>query len=410
MSPALSDAGLAARSVAVVLGLVASLLLGGLAATAHAASGRWNLLPFHAPGRRVPGTGPGGPIAGAGFTAVSCPAARTCTAVGSDGDQLVAALHGTAWSVQNLAPIAANMLQPTSVDCPTTTVCETAGTTAGGMFIERWALGSWSDQPIAPYGTTPQLAGVACGSVNSCVAVGSYDADTGDTWAFSETMSPLDAWSGHAVPGPAGPHPNPGVAADRSIVADEEDGTLPWGSLAGVSCTSEAFCMAVGQFNENVPVDGDSSIDSIYATVAVRWNGVSWVPADTPQTTGLTAVSCAHPQNDCLAVGQFAHAQLYAHGAWRALPIPDRRGAKLTSVSCPRVRTCVIAGTAGGHVAIWRWTAGAGVVRQTAPTPRGAVFVAVTGVSCATPSSCLAVGTFTAKGGARYPLAVRYGT
>jgi hypothetical protein len=129
----------------------------------------------------------------------------------------------------------------------------------------------------------------------------------------------------------------------------------PTGNLAGVSCSSPAACTAVGDSNGTPLVE--------------RWNGSSWTsqPAPNPSTlfgSVLTAVSCATP-TDCTAVGSYnvvanqsggeTYTMLVIHwtgGSWSLQPTPARSnssGDLLYGVSCTSPTACVAVGYDDGH-------------------------------------------------------------
>jgi hypothetical protein len=133
-----------------------------------------------------------------------------------------------------------------------------------------------------------------------------------------------------------------------------------------VSCTAPTTCTAVGssqtatsRFSFGPP-----------KTLVERWNGKTWsiVASPNPGTTNsqLTAVSCVSPTR-CVAVGQFTSAA-------------DR-----TSV----LKTLVEG---------WNGTAWSNV---TSPNPAGATVSGATDVSCATSTSCVAVGRYTTSASPR---------
>src|SRR4051812_16272650 len=94
---------------------------------------------------------------------------------------------------------------------------------------------------------------------------------------------------------------NKGVAKGVPLPVGTTDATL-----AGVSCVSNKWCMAVGQ-----SVGSGASFQSGYEPLAEVWNGTAWtvvpVPADANATgSRLLAVSCASAAS-CQAVGTSAY-------------------------------------------------------------------------------------------------------
>jgi hypothetical protein len=172
--------------------------------------------------------------------------------------------------------------------------------------------------------------------------------------------------------------------------------------LLGVSCVTARNCLAVG-------VD-DNALKGAGGPLAETWNGATWrtVSVKLPRgaTTGiLDGVSCVSAAR-CVAVGssydkgsgkEFALAGAWDGTAWTLaqLPAPGGANASLSGVSCTSAASCVAVGSyaSGGPAAplaeIWdgrRWT-------QTRPPASGGG-LAINGldaVSCASPARCVAV-------------------
>jgi hypothetical protein len=126
--------------------------------------------------------------------------------------------------------------------------------------------------------------------------------------------------------------------------------------LKSVSCYSATFCMAVGKNTYN----GRAFVD--------RWNGSSW-----SLLSGTV-------------VGEMKHLSCVATG-------------------------CVTVGTSGGVAATW-WvgeiSGTQGVFPIAAAIPAGATETNLVGVSCLAQSSCTAVGSYRASGGAYHSLVERW--
>jgi hypothetical protein len=178
---------------------------------------------------------------------VSCSSASACTAVGYDttsttgtgGDVTLAERwNGTAWSVQTTpSPSADPGSYLSAVSCPSASSCTAVGHTSNYAtetwvtLAERWNGTAWSVQatpnPSSADGNYSTLAGVSCTSAGSCTAVGSYNAiATGVTVALAERWNGT-AWSIQPTPNASG--------AVTSY-------------LYGVSCTSASACMAAGRY------------------------------------------------------------------------------------------------------------------------------------------------------------------
>ncbi len=190
--------------------------------------------------------------------------------------------------------------------------------------------------------------------------------------------------------------------------------------LSGVSCPSPRACLAVGY-----------QVDAAGAPVplAERWNGRRWAigspPA--PPATGsfLFGVSCATARS-CMAVGSstrrgetVALAERWNGIRWALQPALQPGGrirgahptAYLAAVACPSTAACTAVGYAGnragtlGAPLIARWTRNAGWLSQPAAPPPAAKAAFLSGVSCASPSDCAAVGFLATRAGTSETLA-----
>ena len=163
--------------------------------------------------------------------------------------------------------------------------------------------------------------------------------------------------------------------------------------LAGVSCVSTSFCVAVGRQLQRL----------VSHTLAERWDGTRWhvVPTNAPadRRSGFTAVSCVTP-SFCVAAGtHFAddgsHAllEVWNGRSWRVTPTGANAGTEaLSGVSCASVSFCVAVGTTRGgnpHALVERWD---GDRWQPAQNPGGASSTSLAAVSCVEGPFCVAVG------------------
>lgn len=269
----------------------------------------------------------------------------------------------------------------TGVSCPQPNVCLAVGDRAdatSGALAERWNGKRWRAL-ATPTLTGPRgrsgLGSVSCVSTSMCVALGFWTRTAGGTstaiaeewngarWRLLHVRFPRGSFPssiscvrracmivGQRVVGPSG---RISALADlltgsrlRPLKPFVAKGSVG-GFLAGVSCTSDSFCAAVGgQFPPNV-----------HGTInlAETWNGRTWRVRRTPHAakfdTLLEAVSCASPDL-CMAGGSsvaglrpaMTSYLLWRHGIWRTLQA-DRELAGPpdvpTSFSCPAVTRCV---------------------------------------------------------------------
>jgi hypothetical protein len=180
----------------------------------------------------------------ASLSAVACPAARECLAVGewtADHGVTIAALaeqwNGTAWSLASLAsPVGqATFAALDSISCPSATSC-----LAVGNYHDRndrlkalavaWNGTTWRllSAPDPTRSGDAVLAGGSCSTPTSCVAVGNY-ALRHDVWHVL-----VERWNG----------------SSWSIEAGADPALALFDQLNSVSCDSAGNCTAVG-FTEN---------------------------------------------------------------------------------------------------------------------------------------------------------------
>jgi hypothetical protein len=320
---------------------------------------------------------------GGGLSGVMCESASSCFAVGAAGptlqDNNILAEHwdGTSWTiVASPVPAGAYSSDLAGIDCPSATRCLAVGTALSSALLELWNGTSWSIAP-APTGTTQStLAQVACTSTTSCFAVGQY-------FNGSATRTLVARWNGTswATMGSANP---PGAG---------ESGLL------GIACPTATSCVAVGYTG---PI-------SARTTLVERWNGTSWAIDTSPNPTGATesvlaGVACP-TATSCYAVG---HAGTSSGGTmliehwdgtnWSIQASPGPAGALrslLSGVTCASDMSCFAVGaystSSTAKTLVERWN-GSTWSAATSANPAGATAPSLNGVSCASSTSCFAVG------------------
>jgi kumamolisin len=219
---------------------------------------------------------------------------------------------------------------------------------------------SWAIQYVPnPSGAVqPALNGVSCASATACTAVG-FDSATRD--AVVERSNGAD-WTVQPTPTPSG------------------------GALTGVACPNASTCIAVGA--------------SSSGALAERWNGSTWTIQPTPTGSGLDAVACA-TATDCTAVGDSSGTPLamrWNGTNWKITPTAPPTGwpdSQLVGVSCTSPNSCFAVGAYGLFTdqiyfpLVEHWNGSAWEIQ---PTPSGNGLMWLVGVSCASPSACMAVG------------------
>ncbi len=233
-------------------------------------------------------------------------------------------------------------------------------------------------------GPISELFGIACTAPANCWAVGRYNKIhldqalhwNGKRWSLVRT-------------------PRPGLDS----------------ALDGVSCSAPTDCWAVGFYDT-----GTTELNQV-----LHWNGRTWslVPAPSPTATGgvsyLQGVRCAAPGN-CWAVGAyttgagtpFLTLALHWNGRrWSLVATPSPGGTGtgsrsdladvrcVTPVSCWAVGEYATGSPGRGLNLVLHWN---GRKWSQARTPTPGAGGALTGVGCASPDTCLAVGNYSTAG------------
>lgn len=326
------------------------------------------------------------------------------------GSQLADA--AVTWNVINTVlpsnAVASEGVTLASSSCPVDGWCVGVGNYAAGTSKSFYVaglivttFGNGSDAIEAPLpdnasATDPQtlLQSVTCTSIGSCVAVGQY-VDTSDaTQALIETLS-NDMWTPTEVTLPQG--------ADSS-------GPGAYAQLSTVTCPSASWCEGLGEYTDSILGEQAFSV--------TLGSGV-WTSTATPLAAGaqgsqFSSLSC--PQaGACVATGSYLEGYTYvgmietlSNVTWTAITAPLPPGtpadAEITSndmfVSCAEVGACTVAGTYfddsfSGFVdtlSAGSWSS------VSAPTPGSpSTDLQLDSLSCADPTSCVAVGLVTSS-------------
>jgi hypothetical protein len=176
-------------------------------------------------------------------------------------------------------------------------------------------------------------------------------------------------------------------------------GTVATG-LSQDSCPSPSFCLAVGLAEDNG--------GSVFPSFAETWNGKSWTIRKTYNAVAnvLDAVSC-RSKTFCMTVGDIARAgnvlaplaERWSGSGWADYIPPRPSGAVssfLTGVSCPSTTYCQAVGfwedsSLKDHTLAEIWSNGTWKITPTV-SPPGFGLMELTGVACASASSCVAPG------------------
>jgi hypothetical protein len=223
------------------------------------------------------------------LTGVSCSSNGVCQAVGNAtirGTTLALAerWNGTRWLLETTPkPTGAFNSSLTGVSCTSTTACQAVGdayTGAGlGTMAESWNGTRWLSEPTPPKpkgAFSSTLDAVSCASANACQAVG-------HAYTSSGLVTIAASWNGTRWLSEGAPSPAKSSTA----------------YFQGVSCSAKNACQVVGY-----ATTGGTSVG--FVTIAEGWNGTGWSLERTPSPTGaissLAGVSCT-AQNSCQAVG-----------------------------------------------------------------------------------------------------------
>jgi hypothetical protein len=220
------------------------------------------------------------------LTAVACSGTTACTAIGESEkgggtpSLLTERWNGSAWKIQSVPAPSAGHGVLSAVACPAADACRAVGSDKGGLFSEIWNGSSWLIRPVPvpAGGSDADLEAVSCTAASSCEAVGTYSSSKGRTflplaevWNGSHwlaqapstvagaTSSGLDAVScvsatdceAAAQAGTMAGPPQAGVLEKwNGTTWSVQEKVLPAGdtsaSLSGISCTKGPVCEAVG--------------------------------------------------------------------------------------------------------------------------------------------------------------------
>jgi hypothetical protein len=215
-----------------------------------------------------------------GLLRVSCGSGRSCVAIGFSSLGLLGeAWNGTTWSIEPIAAPRSTVGELSDVSCASAVDCIAVGFYSNDQgndsaLAEHWNGTTWSDQGIPNLATSPNnvLTGISCTSAKYCLGVGygsigvvteiwngkiwsvfnsPNNADT-DTLADVSCLpsgscyavgASLDIATGNQVPAVE--------VWDESSWTSQQINTPPGSDdtyLKGVSCGSDASCVAVGEY------------------------------------------------------------------------------------------------------------------------------------------------------------------
>lgn len=329
----------------------------------------------------------------------SCSSATDCIAVGrietgSVNRVLLLQWDGSLWASVT-APTAPGSHQLVDVSCAAD-ACVAAGEqqaeATSRTLIARSEAGSWNVVASANglTATHNTLLGIDCPSATSCWAVASYH-----NGSAQQTL--IQRWNGLAwsIVG------SPNTAPDQANI------------LYDVACVSADDCWAVGYAGFT------------FSPLTLHWDGVVWSIVASPGLPGvnnfLNDVTCV-ASNDCWAVGYAGDSPTYQTltlhwdgSAWDIVPSandPGVMGNRLFGVTCAAAGECWAVGyrtepNSIKHTLIERWDGSAWSIVGS-PNTSDTLSNELSGVACAQPGDCWAVGTHSQGGNTGQTLILRY--
>jgi hypothetical protein len=350
------------------------------------------------------------------IASIACTATSSCVAAGTtitssdEHEVAMASWDGTSWT-----PIGVSGRDVFDISCTSGEFCVLAGD-KGAMerdlaahygfltYVNHATIGSgFSGAPFPKASVAGSLGSVSCPTSTMCMAVrddGAIEREHARVWSISRPARGQQTFESVSCVSPTWcmvvGFNGENLRGLTAVWNGREWRTLPRPAaepveleLAGVSCTSRTFCLAIANgriFDER--------------RWAQRWNGRKWRPARRPAAKGGTAptgVSCAS-RHFCVMVGsknrdrfRSVVTQVWHGSHWRpeALIRMTMRGAfrpELHSVSCVSDRFCLAVGSYGGGPDFAeRWNGGQW---KSIHPPIG---IQPTGVSCASRTRCIAV-------------------
>lgn len=272
-------------------------------------------------------------------SAVACPAATLCLAVGPSG--YATTWNGATWSTPVQVDSTRTM---TAISCVSATFC--VAVDSGGYAL-TWNGNSWS-APIQ-IDSTRSMTNVTCLSTTFCMAAGANDyvvLFNGSTW----TATPVGSFT-RSFTQLSCPSTTFCMAIDSNTASYQFNGST-WSTAVNLNtginslkCVSSTFCVTVG---------GGGSVD--------LFTGSWGAPANIDRMNNITSVSCVS-STFCEAVDASGN-QIPFTGSWGTPTSIDGTRA-LNAVSCLSTTYCVAVG-ASGYAVAWNGTSWAAPVNNDA--------------------------------------------
>jgi hypothetical protein len=303
------------------------------------------------------------------LTGVACPSSKLCVAVDRQGDVVTTrdpAAPEPAWTVTAVddhSTTASFTSGLSGVSCPSVSLCVAVDRAGYVLTSKHPAAGAaaWKATKLdagaapGPVLIAEGLTGVSCPTVRLCIAVDAAG----------------DAFTSH--------NPSGGRATWRRTRIDPAPSAF---GLTGVSCPSAALCVSTSGGNGVIVSADPAARRSAWKLTGATGGGV------------LEGVSCA-TRSLCVAIDSGGDALTATHpsGLWRAARI-STVPTGLAAISCTRPSLCVAIDRAGNVFVSSNPAAGAATWSPAESDGNPEAFLPIAepyGVSCASPSLCVAV-------------------
>jgi sugar lactone lactonase YvrE len=290
---------------------------------------------------------------------VSCSASTACTAVGTYANgsaetlSLAESWNGTEWKVQTTPnPAGGKAVELSAVSCPAAGSCTAVGSYTNSSsnptsLAEAWNGSTWQIQAVeAPAGAAQsRLLGVSCTVLGGCTAVGWSKASSGNATPLAELWNSRE-WNSWSVPSPSSQGGELQDISCLSKYACESAGTYTNSSSAQVSLAeglgaagaSTGAAKAVG--DHNATLTGSVQPNVLLATYRFEYgettaygNSVPVPSAPLPSETGASEVQQGIGN---LKTNTTYHFRLVTSSEGGTTYGPDRT---LTTVSSPTFTT-----------------------------------------------------------------------
>jgi photosystem II stability/assembly factor-like uncharacterized protein len=327
---------------------------------------RWRVPHGEASAPIVPVAGGSLPGQG-GYNAVSCPTTSVCVAVGADASlDGVASTSNDGGGTWVQGAMALGEPELLAVDCPSATSCVAVG--RGAAVASSNAGSTWTSASLPTPNTT--LLGVSCPTQKFCVSVGVSPSSSGPyNGRLLVSSNGGSSWTASSIPAGAGalgsvdcPSATFCVAVGASIIVSDNSGKT-WtlkgveggtGVLRSVSCVSATTCVAIGPN----PTEAQDLQAAAY-DVRTADGGATWTTVSMPVASGsLNVITCV-TGSSCEAAGSVFGAnpsEFYTTsnggGTWTQSTAPTSVLTGVSGVSCASSSTCVYVGSRGGSSVI----------------------------------------------------------